>query len=196
MKIIIGLGNPGEKYEGTRHNIGTMITGKLAHKYNIVGRYESKFQALVGKGSIRHNQVLIVQPLTFMNLSGQSVSKALHWYKEEPSELLVIFDDINLALGRMRFRSSGSDGGHNGIKSIVENLGGFTDFPRLKVGIGPDPGGILRANYVLQEFSKQERNIVEKIIPVCIDGIEVFLNQGLTEACNRFNGINLSPIEE
>ena len=192
MKIIVGLGNPGDKYKGTRHNIGFMITGELASKNAIDGKFNSKFESILGKGSINGKEVVILQPMTFMNLSGQAVVKALNWYNIEPSELLVVFDDINLDIGRIRFRDSGTDGGHNGIKSIVESLGGFKDFPRLKVGIGPNPGSSLMKSFVLQEFTQSEKEILEKIIPLSVDAIELFLDKGITQARDKFNGINLS----
>ena len=196
MKIIVGLGNPGDRYKKTRHNVGFMITGELAEKHNITGKMESKFNSIIGKGNINNVDVLIVQPLTFMNLSGQAVSKVLNWYKIEPTELFVVFDDISLDLGRIRFRTSGSEGGHNGVGSIIEQLGGFKDFPRLKVGIGPDPGGLFRKDFVLQEFRNEEKEIIDKIIPVCIEGIEVYLKEGVESAMNKFNGINLAPVKE
>ncbi|MDD3013871.1 MAG: aminoacyl-tRNA hydrolase [Candidatus Gastranaerophilales bacterium] len=196
MKVIVGLGNPGEKYKNTRHNAGFMTTGELASKYNIDGKLNSKFDSIVGKSTIANSEVLIVQPMTFMNLSGNAVVKVLNWYNIEPDELLVVFDDVNLDLGKIRFRPSGADGGHNGVKSIIENLGGFKDFPRLKVGIGPKPGFMPLETYVLQEFSKPEKEILDKVIPVCIEGIEEYLKEGMIEVRNRFNGINLAPEAE
>lgn len=191
MEIIVGLGNPGEKYKGTRHNIGFMVTGALASKHNINGRLEPKFNAMIGKGLISDKEVLIIQPLTYMNLSGQVIVRVLNWYKIEPTNLFVVYDDVSLDTGRIRFRPSGSDGGHNGIKSIIENLGGFIDFPRLKIGVGPDPGSVLRKSYVLQEFTKQEKEIIDKIIPVSIEGIELYLKEGIEHAMNKFNNTNL-----
>ena len=196
MKIITGLGNPGEAYKNTRHNVGFMITGELASRHNISGRYESKFNSMAGKGFIGNSEILILQPLTYMNLSGEAVSKVLNWYKIEPQDLFIVFDDINLDLGRIRFRPSGSDGGHNGVKSIIENLGGFRDFPRLKVGIGPNIGKIPMESFVLQKFSASETEILNKVIPVCMEGIEVFLEKGINEARNRFNGIDLCKTAE
>ena len=196
MKIIVGLGNPGEKYKNTRHNAGFMITGELSSKYNIDGKLNSKFDSIVGKGIIGNSEVLIAQPMTFMNLSGNAVVKILNWYNIEPDELLVVFDDVNLDLGKIRFRPSGSDGGHNGVKSIIESLGGFKNFPRLKAGIGPKPGFMPLEAYVLQEFSKPEKDILNKVIPVCIEGIEEYLKEGMIETRNRFNGINLAPETE
>lgn len=189
MKIIVGLGNPGEKYKGTRHNVGFIVTNELAQKYDIVGKTESKFNAIVGKGHVHSTDIIIVQPLTYMNLSGESVIKILNWYKLSASDLIVVYDDISLDVGRIRFKDNGSDAGHNGIKSIIQSLGGNKNFPRLKVGIGPDPGGEVRASYVLGKFSEQEKEILNKVTNICVEGIETFLKDGVQKACNDFNGM-------
>lgn len=164
MKVIAGLGNPGEKYSFTRHNIGFVITGELASQNSITGRYESKFNAIMGKGSIEGEEVLIIQPQTFMNLSGESISKILNYYKLNQDDLIVVFDDLSLNLGKIRFRKSGSDGGHNGIKSIIKCTGG-SNFPRLKVGIGPQPPYMSSEAFVLQKFSKDENKLLKKLYP-------------------------------
>lgn len=192
VEIIVGLGNPGEKYKGTRHNIGFMITSQLSLKNKINGKFYTKFNSIIGKGNINNKEVLIIQPLTFMNLSGKAVSEVLNWYKIDPAHLIVIFDDINLDFGKIRFRPSGSDGGHNGIKSIIENLGGFKDFLRLKVGIGPDPGGVLRKHYVLQEFAASEKEILEDVINTSVEAIEFYLKEGLEKTRNKFNNANIT----
>jgi len=194
VEIIVGLGNPGDKYKGTRHNAGFITTGQLASKHNIVGKIDTKFNSIIGRGIISNKDVLIVQPLTYMNLSGQAISKVLNWYKIEPTKLLVVFDDISLELGRIRFKPSGSEGGHNGVRSIIENLGGFKDFPRLKIGIGPDPGSATRATYVLQEFTKPEKEILDKVIPICVEGIEFYLEEGIEKTRNKYNNTNLARI--
>ncbi|EKE03381.1 MAG: Peptidyl-tRNA hydrolase [uncultured bacterium] len=194
MEIIVGLGNPGDKYKETRHNVGFMVTGELASKHNIAGKIDAKFNSIIGKGVINDKEVLIVQPLTYMNLSGQAISKVLNWYKIEPTRLLVVFDDVSLEIGRIRFRPSGSDGGHNGIRSIIDNLGGFKDFSRLKIGIGPDPGSDIRKTYVLQKFTKPEKNIIDKVVPVCIEGIEYYLKEGIEKAQNKYNNTNVADV--
>jgi peptidyl-tRNA hydrolase, PTH1 family len=196
VEIIVGLGNPGDRYKKTRHNVGFMVTGMLAEKYHIDGKMEPRFNSIVGKGVINGKDALILQPLTYMNLSGEAVVKVLNWYKIEPEKLFVVFDDISLDLGRIRFRKSGSDGGHNGVKSIIENLGGFKNFPRLKVGIGPDPGGVVRKDYVLKKFAPDESEILDKIIHICVEGIETYLEYSIEESMNKFNSINLIPPEE
>lgn len=192
MIVIAGLGNPGEKYSKTRHNIGFMITGKLAQKHAITGKSESKFNAVVGKGTIFAQPVMIVQPTTFMNLSGEAIFKILNFYKLEPKDLFVIFDDISLDLGKVRFRDKGSDGGHNGIKSIIKNLGNKNDFARLKVGIGPQPKGIPSETYVLQKFSESEEKMLPQVIDLSVDAIEDYLKNGIEFAQNKFNGVDLT----
>jgi len=196
VKIIAGLGNPDDKYKETRHNIGFVVTGELASKYSIQGKYEPKFNCIMGKGNIADNEILIVQPLTYMNLSGLSVSKVLNWFKIDYSNLFVVYDDISLDIGKIRFRPSGSDGGHNGVKSIIEYLNGFNGFARLKVGIGPDPGGIARKQYVLQKFTEKEKKILKNVIPACIEGIEVYLKEGIDTARNKYNGLNFSQTDD
>ncbi|MFH0701955.1 MAG: aminoacyl-tRNA hydrolase [bacterium] len=190
MELIVGLGNPGNEYKNTRHNVGFMVINELSIKYNINGKFYPKFNAIIGKGTICNKEILIVQPVTYMNLSGQAVLSILNWYKIDPNKLFVVFDDINLNLGKIRFRPSGSHGGHNGIKSIINSLGNFKDFSRLKIGIGPDPGGNLRHSYVLEKFTEPEKKLLNKIFFLCVEGIETFLTQGIEEARNKFNGIN------
>ena len=187
MKLIIGLGNPGEKYKNTRHNAGFIVTGNLAEKHGFTGKNEAKFNSIVAKGTIDGEEVVIAQPLTFMNLSGDAVVKIAHWYKIEPEDILVVFDDISLEIGRIRYRKDGSDGGHNGIKSIIKNFGGNNKFPRLKVGIGPQPKFMKSEDYVLQKFSKEETEEFEKISKLCIDSIETFLKFGIDKTMCDFN---------
>ena len=156
MFIIAGLGNPTLQYEGTRHNVGFDVIDMLADRYNISvdGR---KGRALIGKGMIGGQKVLLVKPQTYMNLSGESVRSLLDYYKvDEEQELLVIYDDISLGVGQIRIRAKGSAGGHNGIKNIIAHLGGQV-FPRIKVGVGEKPPKWDLADYVLGHFSKEEQ---------------------------------------
>jgi len=192
VKIIAGLGNPGDKYKLTRHNVGFIVTAKLASKYGIQGKFESKFNSVIGKGIISGQEIMIVQPMTYMNLSGEAISKVLSFYKVEPKNLLVVFDDISIDLGRIRFRPSGSDGGHNGIKSIINCLGGSNDFPRLKVGIGPQPPMMPSEAYVLQKFNEEQQEVLDKVVKLSVDAIECYLSEGLEKARNKFNGVNVS----
>ena len=190
MKIIAGLGNPGEKYKNTRHNTGFMVTEALASKYNIKGSFISKFNAIVGKGMVKDIEVLIVQPLTYMNLSGEAVSKVMNWYKVDITDLFVVFDDVSLDIGKIRFREEGSAGGHNGIKSIISCCGG-QNFPRLKVGIGPNPGEHLWTSYVLEKFTAEESEILKKVIPLSVEAVEDYLLSGMNFVQNKYNGIDV-----
>lgn len=189
MLIIAGLGNPGEKYKATRHNIGFMVTGALAEKYGIIGKHSAKFNAIVGKGTIKGTEVLIVQPQTYMNLCGNAISAVMHWHKVDISNLFVVFDDVTLDFGRVRFRPDGSAGSHNGVKSIIQSCGS-QKFPRLKVGIGPNPGESLWKDYVLQKFPPQEKKHLPELTAFCVEAIECFISEGLDAAQNKYNGAN------
>ena len=189
MIVIAGLGNPGEKYSSTRHNIGFMVIGKLSEKFSIHGKFEPKFNAITGRGHIHGVPVIIMQPMTYMNLSGNAIIKVLNFYKVPPENLMVVFDDISIDLGRIRFRKDGSDGGHNGIKSIIKSLGGLNKFPRLKVGIGPQPQGIPSESFVLQTFKNEKKELLPKVVDLSVDAIECFLQEGIDPAQNKYNGI-------
>jgi PTH1 family peptidyl-tRNA hydrolase len=193
VKIIVGLGNPGEKYKYTRHNIGFIITGSLAEKYGITGVFSSKFNAIIGKGLINGHEALIIQPQTYMNLSGEAVSKVLNWYKLDISSLFVIVDDISIDFGKIRFRNEGSAGSHNGLKSIIESIS-RNNFPRLKVGIGPNPGEHLWSSYVLGKFSDHEAKALPRITKICMEGVETYLDKGIDYSMNKYNGINILEI--
>ncbi len=188
MKLIIGLGNPGAKYENTRHNAGFKVVSHLADKHSISGKTESKFNAIVGKGKIEFEDVVIFEPLTYMNLSGQAVSSVMSFYKIQKEDILVVYDDLSLDLGIIRFRSNGSDGGHNGIKSIIQHLGGDNKFARLKVGIGPQPSFLASEDFVLQKFSNEEKKSLDKITPICSEAIEFCIKNGISDSMNRYNG--------
>ncbi|MEW5818626.1 MAG: aminoacyl-tRNA hydrolase [Cyanobacteriota bacterium] len=192
MYLVAGLGNPGAQYEGTRHNIGFRVVSKLAERHNIAGKISQDFKALCGKGSVCGVDTIVVEPLTFMNLSGYSILKILNWYKIESSNLIVIYDDIDLNLGRLRFRPAGSDGGHKGIRSIIEQLGNKTDFSRLRVGIGPGPSGPLRKNFVLQPFLPEQEKLLSDSISLAVDALEIFIKEGINSAMNKYNGVDLS----
>lgn len=188
MKLIIGLGNPGSKYENTRHNAGFAVVSHLTDKHSITGKNESKFNAIVGKGKIDSEDIVIIKPLTYMNLSGQAISAVMNFYKIQKEDILVIYDDLSLDLGMVRFRANGSDGGHNGIKSIIQHLGGDNKFARLKVGIGPQAKFLASEDFVLQKFSNDETKYLEKIIPVCSEAIEFYIQNGITDSMNKYNG--------
>jgi PTH1 family peptidyl-tRNA hydrolase len=187
MFIIAGLGNPDKKYEHTRHNVGFDVIDALAEKYHIDMK-EKKHRALCGSGWISGQKVLLLKPQTYMNLSGESIKEALNFYKLDPeSELLVVYDDISLAPGRIRVRAKGSAGGHNGIKNIIA-MTGTQSFARIKVGVGEKPEGWDLADYVLGRFSTEDRKLVEEAFDDAIRAAERILEDDLSGAMNEFNG--------
>jgi len=188
--LIVGLGNPGKQYESTRHNIGFMVLEAFARKAGITGKNESRFNAMVGTGRYRQRKLILAQPLTFMNLSGEAVSKLMRYYDVEPEQLLVVYDDVALPFGKIRVRPGGSDAGQRGMKSIIASLGGNNKFPRLRVGVGAPPAKMAMPDYVLGKFGEAERQDLPKIIDLSIEAIEFWLEQGIEPAMTRFNGIS------
>ena len=187
MFLIAGLGNPGRQYEKTRHNMGFDTVDELIDRHRIPqGGIAHK--AMYGKGIIGGEKVLVAKPLTYMNLSGDSVAEFVNYYKMDPeTEIIVIYDDIDLDPGQIRIRKKGSAGGHNGIKSIIGRLG-TQNFYRVKVGVGAKPQGWDLADYVLGRFSKEEREVVNKAIEQAADAVEMILEQGIDAAMNHYNG--------
>ncbi len=183
IRMVVGLGNPGKQYEKTRHNIGFEILDILAADRNWSWEVEKKWKALVAR---QGSDLVLVKPQTFMNLSGEAVAKIARFFKVEPSEVLVVYDDVDLPLGKLRFRKSGSAGGHNGIKSIIQCLGG-DGFPRLKFGIGHSGGGRKMIGHVLGKFSEDEQNELEKNMARATEGVNCALSAGLDAAMNTFN---------
>ena len=190
MKVIIGLGNPGMKYAGTRHNIGFDTVTALADKYNIKIN-NIKFNGLIGDGFIEGEKVLLVQPQTYMNLSGECVGQIADFFKIEPENLIVICDDINLDTGRLRIRAKGSAGGHNGLKNIIAHLG-TEAFPRIRVGVGEKTEGWDLADYVLARFSKDDEPVMREAIKNAVGAVETWISDDIGTAMNRFN-INPNP---
>lgn len=186
MKVIVGLGNPGREYEETRHNAGFMVVERLAKAWGITAKQESRFECLLGEGRHGAEKVLLVEPLTYMNLSGRAVQKVLAFYKLTADDMLVVYDDFALPLGTLRVRISGSAGGHNGITSLIQCLG-TQSFPRLRVGVGPLPPGASTTNFVLGKFSAAERPLLAEALSNAEEAIELALRQGYTEAMQRFN---------
>lgn len=185
MYVIVGLGNPDKKYDMTRHNMGFRIIDALADRYNI-SLTEQKHKGLIGKGVIGGEKVILVKPLTYMNLSGECVRPVCDYYKVDPEDCIIAFDDISLDPGKMRIRKKGSAGGHNGIKSIIAHLG--TDaFPRLKFGVGDKPKHMDLADYVLGRFSKEEEIIVSEGIKKACEAIECMVTEGYDAAMNKYN---------
>lgn len=186
MYIIVGLGNPGLKYNNTRHNIGFSVIDALASKYNI-DVLDKKHKALVGKGVIEGQRVILAKPQTFMNLSGESVRELIDYYKvDSECELIVIYDDISLPVGGLRIRTKGSAGGHNGIKNILQHLGGDV-FLRIKVGVGEKPSKMDLADYVLGHFTEEEIKAEKDAAERCIEAVKLLLSDEVDEAMNRFN---------
>ena len=185
MFIIAGLGNPTLQYEGTRHNVGFDVIDMLADRYNISvdGR---KGRALIGKGMIGGQKVLLVKPQTYMNLSGESLRELVNYYKiDEEHELLVIYDDISLDPGQLRIRAKGSAGGHNGIKSIIAHLG--SEFMRVKMGVGEKPAHYDLADYVLGHFQKADRELVEEAMGRAVEAIAMMVQGDCAGAMNHYN---------
>ena len=185
MFLIAGLGNPGREYEGTRHNVGFMTLDALADKYNIDVR-EKAFKGLIGKGMIEGNKVILVKPQTYMNLSGECIRQVMDYYKVDPSEFIVIYDDISLVPGGIRIRKKGSAGGHNGIKNIIAHLG-TQEFPRIKVGVGDKPPRMDLADYVLSHFTKEEREEMKEGYEKSAEAAAMILRGDVEAAMNEYN---------
>ena len=189
MYIIAGLGNPTKEYDNTRHNIGFAAIDALADKYGI-SVSDMKNKALMGKGVINGNKVMLLKPLTYMNLSGEAIRAAVDYYKiDEKSELIVIYDDISLDVGQLRIRKKGSAGGHNGIKNIILHLGHDT-FQRIKIGVGEKPKGYDLADYVLGHFSTEDRAKVEEAIGHAMDATVLMMQGEVDKAMNDYNSKN------
>jgi PTH1 family peptidyl-tRNA hydrolase len=193
--MVVGLGNPGPRYAANRHNIGFQCIELLARRHGIaLDKMQQK--AMVGQGWIsvagRREKVILVKPLTFMNLSGESVAPLARFYQIEPEAILVIHDDLDLESGKMRLRPGGSSGGQNGIKSIIARLG-TQEFGRARVGIGRPPGRMDPAAWVLQDFSADEEAHFGPLRERVADAVECWLTEGMTAAMNRFNGQQGAP---
>lgn len=186
MYIIAGLGNPGRKYAGTRHNAGFDVADHLADRYQIRVR-EKKHHALCGQGVIEGEKVLLVKPQTYMNNSGDSIAEIIQYYKADPAaELIVVYDDISLEPGRIRIRKKGSAGGHNGIKSIISRLGS-QEFIRVRIGVGEKPDGWDLADYVLGRMDRKERAAVEEAFAEAEDAIRLIVQGRVDQAMNDYN---------
>ncbi len=184
MYIIVGLGNPGKKYENTRHNMGFHVIDLLAEKYDIKVE-KLKFKALVGEGKIADQKVLLVKPQTFMNLSGESVREVMNFYKEPIQNLIVAYDDIDLATGTFRIRAKGSAGTHNGMRSVVYQLQD-DNFPRVRVGIGSENRGEL-VDYVIGGIPKEDIEPLEKALTQAAEACAAIVEKGIDKAMNEYN---------
>lgn len=186
MKAIIGLGNPGRDYKWTRHNVGFEVINKLAYDYNIDMNKE-KYKALTGEGRIGFEKVLLIEPLTYMNLSGESVREFVNFYKLQPEDIIVVCDDINLPVGSIRIRAKGSDGGQKGLRNIIYQLG-YDNFTRVRVGVGEKPPQWDLARYVLSKFTEEENTDIIKGITDAGDAVAMIVKDGNTQqAMNTYN---------
>ena len=192
MFLIVGLGNPGKEYEGTRHNIGFEAIDYIADKYNIeLNRI--KFKGIFGEGMINGKKVILLKPTTYMNLSGESIREVVNFYKISNEDIIVIYDDISLEVGRLRIREKGSHGGHNGIKSIIANLSSDV-FPRVKIGVGGPKGDLV--SHVLGKFSNSEIEVLRESIMATSEAVATILSRDTKEAMNKFNGFKASAISD
>lgn len=188
MKLIICLGNYGSKYELTRHNIGFMFADNFAIKHNADFKNEPRLRSEIASFFFNEDKIIIVKPQTYMNLSGEALSLVKNFYKIENKNILIVYDDISLPLGSIRFRDKGSDGGHNGIKSIALHLGSNV-FDRLKLGIGPQPDHIKSEIFVLQNFTTEQLNLITESMTKYIESVEFYIkNSDFSLVQSKFNG--------
>lgn len=186
LVLVIGLGNPGTRYENTRHNVGFCTIDLLASKYGIKVS-KLKHKALLGDGMIEGQRVVLVKPQTFMNLSGESVRELVEWYKVPVDSVIVIYDDIDLALGKIRIRPGGSSGTHNGMRSVIYQLQDDS-FPRIRIGVGRPPEEWNLVDFVLGSFGGEERPVIKESIIKAADAVAAIISSGTDTAMNKFNG--------
>ncbi|MBI1858479.1 MAG: aminoacyl-tRNA hydrolase [Candidatus Melainabacteria bacterium] len=194
-KLIVGLGNPDKEHMETRHNVGFDAVDAFGKKYQIELKHDKKLSSWCGKRELAVNgevyQVILAKPDTYMNHSGIAVNKLLNWYKVNVSSLLIIHDEVALDLGKIRISHGRGPGGHHGVESIIESIGGKQEFTRLRIGVGPDPGGDIRKDYVLGKFTNKEKEILSKVINLTIEAIETLLEQNVEFTMNKYNGVEL-----
>ena len=186
MKLIVGLGNPGDRYSHTKHNIGYIVIDMLAAKVGATFKYENKFKSQIAQINFEGENVLLVKPETFMNLSGEALRALSDFYKPSNKDFLVVYDDVSMDIGSVRFRDKGSDGGHNGIKSIIFHLK-TQEFDRMKIGIGPQPQGMPLEAYVLQNFTKDQIEELKDIVAYSLDAIIFYLKNDILKTQSKFN---------
>lgn len=186
-QLIVGLGNPEAKYEKTRHNIGFEAVDILAQSWRLSWQQNRRFQGIFTEGSTPFgSKIRLLKPLTYMNRSGQSIRSVIDWYKLPPQSLLVIYDDLDLPLGRLRIRLEGSAGGHNGLKSIISHLGS-QQFPRLRIGIGKSVPKSATISHVLGRFSPSETQVMSDVLKLVVDAVEMSLTKGMEKAMSLYN---------
>jgi len=189
MKLVVGLGNPGAQYAATRHNIGFEVIDRLSERlgsgdFNKLAR--SKFDGLALDGNVGGERVLLLKPMTYMNVSGRSVQAAAGFFQIPPAELMIVLDEMALPCGKIRLRAGGSDSGHNGLKDIQRALG-TSDYPRLRIGIDPPPPPVQGRDYVLGRFTPEQRNLVDPAIDRAAGAVLLWIEKGITAAMNQFN---------
>lgn len=184
MKVIAGLGNPGSQYQGTRHNIGFVLMDMMAESLAL--EFRSKYQGLLAEGKWKGERVFFFKPMTFMNLSGKAMREILNYYKIPSENLLVVYDDMDLPVGKLRLRNKGQAGGHNGIRSILVETGS-EDFWRLKIGVGRPPEGWNPADYVLAAFSREDSTTVEEALGKAAEMVKLWLDGDPQKAMNLYN---------
>jgi PTH1 family peptidyl-tRNA hydrolase len=192
MKLVVGLGNPGRRYQGTRHNIGFEVVTELVRRHAVDGRPKVKFDGELIEANVDGQTVCLAYPLTYMNESGRCVRQVVDFYKIPASNVLVVCDDFNLPLAKLRFRPNGSHGGQNGLEDILQRLGTLA-VPRLRIGIGPLPPQWDAANFVLSRYGTEDRAIIDQCIPRAADAVRVWLAEGIAIAMNRYNGEPADP---
>ena len=191
MKAIVGLGNPGSEYAGTRHNVGFEVVDELARRWRVTLK---KWKSMAHVALVKDRDVVLVEPKTFMNASGQAINAVMAFYKIQPADVLVVVDEVQLPLGKLRLRPSGSAGGHNGLKSVIEHVG--KDFTRLRIGVDRGHPDWDLSDRVLSKFPPGERDIVDRAIRRAADAVETFVSDGIHAAMNRFNAAEDNQTEE
>ena len=184
--LIVGLGNPGKKYDNTRHNVGFDTIDVLSNKFGIKVN-KLRFKALIGEGAMQDKRVVLVKPQTFMNLSGESVREAVEWYKMPLKNLIIIYDDIDIPLGKIRIRPKGSSGSHNGMKSVIYQIQS-DEFPRVRIGIDKPPENWDLADYVLSKFNEKEREVINNSIERAAEAVVTIIKSRIEMAMNSYNG--------
>ena len=191
IKLIVGLGNPGDKYADTRHNAGEWLIERLARRFNVSLNPESKFFGKTARTLVNGKEVRLLVPTTFMNLSGKAVGALASFYRIKPEEILVIHDELDLPSGIAKLKQGGGHGGHNGLKDIVAQLGNNNNFYRLRIGIGHPGHRDLVAGYVLNKPSPADRNALEKVLDEATDCVEMIFKDGMVKATNRLNSFKI-----
>ncbi|MBX9693541.1 MAG: aminoacyl-tRNA hydrolase [Cyanobacteria bacterium] len=196
MKLIVGLGNPGSEYENTRHNAGFKVIDLVSTVFGAELKFSKNLWSVVSKSNYKGNEVVLAKPLTYMNESGRAVTATIRWFKIKLSDVLVLHDDVSLPLGRIRLQKGGGAGGQHGVESIIDCLGGGMEFDRIKIGVGPDPGGDMRARFVLSAVQEKDRKLLNDSLDLAGQAVRSWIENGPGVTANKFNGINLGePIK-